>query len=121
MRPESGPAIGGVDPRTLAETYGTPLLVLDTDKLGAALGLFGELHARFGIEVAYAGKALLFVALVERLKATPFKLDVCSLGELTTAERAHFPAERIVMHGCGKTDDELAAAAAITEETMPNH
>ncbi len=112
MRTEAAPALGGVEPRTLAETYGTPLLVVDTDKLGAAFGVFGKLHERFGIEVAYAGKALLFVALVERLKATPLKLDVCSLGELTTAERAHFPAERIVMHGCGKTDDELAAAAS---------
>ena len=96
----------------LARTYGTPLLVIDTDVLDAALARFGALASRFDLDVAYAGKALLFVALIERLGATPLKLDVCSLGELVTAERAHFPADRITMHGCGKTDEELAAAAA---------
>jgi diaminopimelate decarboxylase len=111
MRTEAAPALGGVEARALAETYGTPLLVIDTDVLDTALRRFAEVRERFGIEVAYAGKALLFVALAERLKATNLKLDVCSLGELATAERAHFPAARIVMHGCGKTDEELAAAA----------
>jgi diaminopimelate decarboxylase len=112
MRTDQTPTLGGVDARILAQTYGTPLLVLDTDALDAALRRFAELGERFGIDVAYAGKALLFVALIERLKATALKLDVCSLGELATAERARFPADRIVMHGCGKTDEELAAAAA---------
>ena len=106
------PVLGGVDPHVLAQTYGTPLLVIDTDALDRALERFAGLSERFSIEVAYAGKALLFVALAERLKSTKLKLDVCSIGELTTAERAGFPVSRIVMHGCGKTDEELAAAAA---------
>ena len=37
-------------------------------------------------------------------------LDVCSLGEIVTAERAGFPAQRVTLHGAGKTDDELRAA-----------
>ena len=62
--------------------------------------------------VSYAGKALLLVALARRLAASPLGLDVCSLGELLTAERANFPAARLVMHGCAKTDAELAAVAS---------
>ena len=107
----AGATLGGVAAETLAATYGTPLLVIDSDVFDAATARFAALGAELDIDVAYAGKALLIVALARRLAATPLALDVCSLGELLTAERAGFPATRIVMHGCGKTDEELAAAA----------
>jgi diaminopimelate decarboxylase len=108
----AGLKLGGSSAEVLAQTYGTPLLVIDTDVLDASIARFAALGTELGIDVAYAGKALLIVALARRLAATPLALDVCSLGELLTAERAGFPAARIVMHGCGKTDDELAAAVA---------
>src|ERR1700680_2617093 len=47
--------------------------------------------------------------LPEHLSATPLRLDVCSLGELVTAEAGGFPANRMYFHGCGKTGDELRA------------
>jgi diaminopimelate decarboxylase len=103
--------IGGTSVRELAEQYGTPLLVLDYGVLDAAIAAFCGAAAEHDIDVAYAGKALLLVALARHMKHTPLHLDVCSLGELTTAERALFPAERINMHGCGKTEEELDAAA----------
>ena len=102
--------IGGVRARELAATYGTPLLALDYDVLDASIAAFVSACAPRGIEIAYAGKALLLVALARHLKHTPLQLDVCSLGELTAAERAGFPAERMSMHGCGKIDEELDAA-----------
>ncbi len=108
----AGSRLGGVAAETLAQTYGTPLLVIDTGVFDAAVARFAALGDELGIDVAYAGKALLIVALARRLAAAPLALDVCSLGELLTAERAGFPAARIVMHGCGKTDEELAAAVA---------
>jgi len=52
------------------------------------------------------------VELARRIAATPLGIDVCSLGELLTAERAEVAAERLVLHGCGKTDAELQAAAS---------
>jgi diaminopimelate decarboxylase len=104
--------LGGVSVDALARMYGTPLLVLDTDVLDANVARIADAARPLGAEVAYAGKALLFVALARRLADTPLLLDVCSLGELLTAERAGFPAARLVLHGCGKTDVELAAALA---------
>lgn len=104
--------LGGVSPNLLAQAYGTPLLVLDTDVLDAAIATFAGLAAEFDIDVCYAGKALLFVALARRLAAGPLGLDVCSLGELLTGERAGMPAARMVLHGCGKTSAELEAAAS---------
>lgn len=103
--------IGGVAAAELANAYGTPLLALDYDVLDEAIARFTSACAPYGIEIAYAAKALLLVKLAQHLKHTPLQLDVCSLGELATAESAHFPAERITMHGCGKTAEELAAAA----------
>jgi diaminopimelate decarboxylase len=40
----------------------------------------------------------------------PIGVDVCSLGELVTAQRAGFEPERITLHGAGKSDEELVAA-----------
>ncbi len=112
MRTEAAPgSLGGIPAETLATHYGTPLLVIDTDVLDGAVARFAALGAELGIDVAYAGKALLVVALARRLAGTALRLDVCSLGELLTAERAGFPAARLVMHGCAKTDDELRAVA----------
>jgi len=96
----------------LAREYGTPLLVIDTDVLDGNVAFFAALGERYGLDVSYAGKALLFIALARRLAASPLGLDVCSLGELLTAERAGFAPERLVLHGCGKSAAELRAAAA---------
>ncbi len=113
MRTDAGARrIGGVAAAALAQTYGTPLLVIDTDALDANVAAFASLGAELAIDVSYAGKALLFVALAQRLAATPLGLDVCSLAELLTAERAGYAPERLVMHGCGKTDAELHAVVA---------
>jgi diaminopimelate decarboxylase len=110
--PQSALALGGVPAETLAQAYGTPLLAIDTDVLDANIARFAELGTRYGLDVSYAGKALLFVAFARRLAASSLGLDVCSLGELLTAERAGFAAARLVLHGCGKTPAELAAAAS---------
>jgi diaminopimelate decarboxylase len=102
---------GGVAASELARAYGTPQLVIDTDVLDATLAELSLLGAEFDIDVCYAGKALLFVALAQRIAESSLGLDVCSLGELLTGERAGMPSERMVLHGCGKTFEELRAAA----------
>ena len=96
----------------LARTYGTPLVALDVRILDAAIARFERASATYGVDVSYAGKALLPVALVRRLARSRVDLDVCSLGELAAAERGGMPAGRITFHGCGKRPDEIAAAAA---------
>jgi diaminopimelate decarboxylase len=99
--------LGGVPARELAQVYGTPLFVVDLDLLDLEIARFGDGFGAHGIGVAYAAKAFLCAAFAEHLAATPLRLDVCSLGELVTAERGGFPAGRMYFHGCGKTDAEL--------------
>ncbi len=102
-------ALGGVSARELAATYGTPLFVIDLDQLDLEIDRFLRACAPRGIAVGYAGKAFLCAAFAEHLAGTPLRLDVCSLGELLTAERGGFPAGRMYFHGCGKTGEELRA------------
>ena len=102
---------GGVSVEELAAAYGTPVLVLDGDVLAASIAQFVDAARPHAMEVAYAGKALLLTPLAKVLAKTPLALDVCSLGELATAERAGWEPSRISLHGCGKNSEELKAAA----------
>lgn len=102
--------IGGVGVAQLAEEHGTPQLILDAGILDTAIALFAHVIREHDIDVAYAGKALLLRGLARRLINTPLSLDVCSMGELLTAQRAGFPAHRLHLHGCAKTPQELQAA-----------
>jgi diaminopimelate decarboxylase len=61
------------------------------------------------LEISYAAKAFATIAFFRHLARHPIGLDVCSLGELVTAERAGFPPERLTLHGAGKSDEELRA------------
>jgi diaminopimelate decarboxylase len=101
--------IGGVAASELAAIYGTPLHLIDTQTFELEIDRFARAFGERGITVGYAAKAFLCIALAELIAHTTLRLDVCSLGELLTAERGGVPAGRIYFHGCGKTDAELAA------------
>jgi len=110
--PDGELCLGGIRATDLARAYGTPLLAIDYDVFFASIAEFVAACEPFGVEIAYAGKALLLGAIARTLLPTPLQLDICSLGELLTAERAGFPAGRLTLHGCGKPDAELDAVAA---------
>jgi len=103
-------AVLNPSPETLATLYGTPLLVIDLDAVDAAVTELVRCSTDFGVEVSYAAKAFATVEFLRFLASYPIGIDVCSLGELVTAERAGFTAKRITLHGAGKSDDELLAA-----------
>jgi diaminopimelate decarboxylase len=87
------------------------LLAVDLDVVDAAIERITRLAQSFGdLEISYAAKAFATIEFVRHLKRHPIGLDVCSLGELVTAERAGLPPERLTLHGAGKTDGELRAA-----------
>jgi diaminopimelate decarboxylase len=102
-------AIGGVPASELAALYGTPLHLIDTETFELEIERFDRAFGKRGITVGYAAKAFLCIGLAELIAQTKLRLDVCSLGELLTAERGGVPAARIYFHGCGKTDAELTA------------
>lgn len=102
--------LGEIPAESLALQFGTPLLVIDLDAVDGAVDSALRRAQHHGVEISYAAKAFATVEFLRRLARHPIGLDVCSLGELVTAERAGFPAERVTLHGAGKTEEELQAA-----------
>jgi diaminopimelate decarboxylase len=99
--------VGGCDVLELAEQFGTPLFVYDEQQLRARCR---EAVASFGDGVAYATKAFLCRAMARLAHEEGMHLDVASGGELAVALSAGVPAERLVLHGNNKSDEELLEA-----------
>ncbi len=103
--------IRGIPLADLALRFGTPLYVMDEELIRQHCR---EYKAGFGdyasARVVYAGKALLNMGLCRIMEQEGCYLDVVSGGELFTALRADFPAEKILFHGNNKSQDELRYA-----------
>ncbi len=99
--------IGGLDVLDLADEYGTPLFVYDEEQLRARCR---EAVSAFGDGVAYATKAFLSMAMARLAHEEGMRLDVATGGELFVAMHAGVPANRLVLHGNNKSDEELAAS-----------
>ncbi|GHF80537.1 diaminopimelate decarboxylase [Amycolatopsis bartoniae] len=109
--PDGVVRIAGVDVRELAETYGTPLFVVDEADFKARCAEYAEAFDDPSL-VHYAGKAFLCTEVARWVAAQGLSLDVASGGELAIALHAGFPAERITFHGNNKSMDELESAVA---------
>ncbi len=100
----------GQDTVRLAEQYGTPLYLMDEQRIRRNIRTYQEaLREAFGERAAvlYAGKACAFTELYRILAAENAGIDVVSMGELYTAMNARYPVEDACFHGNGKTDDDL--------------
>ncbi len=103
----------GRDTVRLAETYKTPLYLLDEEKILNRCRLYrSAMKAAFGGDALplYAGKALCIGALYRVMKEENMGIDVVSAGEIHTAAKAGFPMERAYFHGNNKTDADIAFA-----------
>jgi diaminopimelate decarboxylase len=101
--------VGGVGVTALAEEFGTPLVVYCEETLRAAARAYRR--GAPDAVIVYGTKAFPNVALMRLLADEGLGADVSTLGELRYAQAAEVPAERIVVHGNNKSDEELAAAA----------
>jgi len=104
--------IGGCDTVDLVKDFGTPLYLMDEGLIRKKCSIFKEtlksLHKNS--EVIYAGKAFLTMGMCKIIEEEGLSLDIVSGGELYTAMKADFPAERIYFHGNNKTYEELRMA-----------
>nr|WP_210411103.1 diaminopimelate decarboxylase [Oerskovia sp. KBS0722] len=114
--PDGALTVAGVDVRELAAAQGTPAYVLDEADLRerarsyrrAFEAAFAEVGA--GVDVYYAGKAFLSVAVARWVHAEGLRVDTATGGELAVALRAGVPGEHIGLHGNNKSDAEIARA-----------
>lgn len=101
--------IGGCDTVELAEQFGTPLYIMDEWMIRQRMREYMQAFQKTGLafQVAYASKAFSTLAMCRLVAEEGLHLDVVSDGELFTALKAGFPAERIYFHGNNKTREEL--------------
>lgn len=105
--------IGGCDTIDLAEKYGTPLYVVDENEIRKNCRAFVksiEDNYNGHGTVAYASKAFSCMEMYRICKQENMSIDTVSAGEIYTALKAGFPAERIYFHGNNKTLDEIEFA-----------
>jgi diaminopimelate decarboxylase len=107
--PDGVVRIAGVDVRELAETYGTPLFVVDEADFKSRCADYAEAFDDPTL-VHYASKAFLSIEIAKWIAEQGLSLDVCSGGELAVAQRADFPMERVTFHGNNKSIAELETA-----------
>lgn len=110
--PAGGLELGGCEAAALVAQYGTPVYVFDEglirEKCRAYRVAFESRYPQ--VEVAYAGKAFLCLAMARLVAEEGLHLDIASAGELHTALIAGIPPARLVMHGNNKSPVELAMA-----------
>lgn len=108
--------LGGVSANELADTFGTPVLVIDEDEVRTrartAVASFTAAAQRNGtsVNVYYAGKAFLSAEIARWVTEEGMKLDVCSRGEFTVALRAGIPVEKLGFHGNNKSAADFTFA-----------
>ena len=108
--PSGALCFAGQRAEELAKQYGTPLYLMDEDRIRANcrmyLEAFRESFGEAGLPL-YAGKAASFKQMARIMAEEGLGLDAVSIGEIYTALCADYPPENIWFHGDGKTDEDI--------------
>ncbi len=105
--------LADIDTVELAKKYGTPLYLLDVDRVRANCRTYMEaMQKYFGGTSGplLASKALSFKGIYRIAAEEGMRTDLVSPGELYTARAAGFPLERAYFHGNNKTDADIELA-----------
>ncbi|MBQ4051115.1 MAG: diaminopimelate decarboxylase [Oscillospiraceae bacterium] len=105
--------LGGCDAVELTKTYGTPLYVMDEQKVRDAMRAYRSSMEKYyggnGL-ICYASKAFACKEMYRIANEEGLGVDVVSGGELYTALSVGFPAEKIGFHGNNKLPAEIRMA-----------
>ncbi len=105
-------SICGHDTVELANAYGTPLYVVDTDKIREMCRTYRRASQKHfeKFDILYASKALSCKGVYKIAAEEGMCVDAVSMGEIYTALNAGFPAERIYFHGNNKMREDIEFA-----------
>ena len=106
----------GRDVTALAETYGTPLYLMDEGRIRRNCRMYLQaFRSSFGGDSLplYASKAASFKQMYRIMAQEGMGVDTVSSGEIFTALSAGFPPERMVFHGNAKTDSDIRYAVSV--------
>lgn len=99
----------------LAKEYGTPLYLMDEDKVREKCRIYKqafEKHFGPGSKPLYASKANCFKRIYEIMAEEGMGIDVVSSGEIYTALKAGYDLSQAYFHSNNKTDADIAFAIA---------
>lgn len=103
----------GYDTVELAEKYGTPLYLMDEDKIREHVRAYKTAMAEYfpaGSMPEFASKAFSCKQIYRIMAEEGIDIDVVSPGEIYTAAAAGFPMENSFFHGNNKTDSDIRFA-----------
>ena len=105
--------LAGYDTVELAEKYGTPLYLMNEDKIRARVREYKNAMNKYfpsGSVPEFASKAFCCKQIYRIMADEGIDIDVVSPGEIYTAVSAGFPMEKSFFHGNNKTDADIAFA-----------
>jgi len=103
----------GLDTIELAEKYGTPLYLMDENKIRQHIRTYKNAMEKYfpkGSLPEYASKAFSIKQIYRIIAEEGIDVDVVSQGEIYTALQAGFPMENCFFHGSNKTDSDISFA-----------
>ncbi len=106
-------AFAGADTVALAKKYGTPLYLMDENKIREHMRAYKTAMESFfplGSVPEFASKAFCAKEIYRIAKDEGIHIDTVSCGEIYTAIKAGFPMEHCFFHGNNKTDDDIRFA-----------
>ncbi len=103
----------GMDTVELAEKYGTPLYLMDENKIREKMRCYKKAMEKYFPKASvpeFASKAFSVKQIYRIAKDEGIHIDVVSAGEIYTALAVDFPMENCYFHGNNKTDSDIAFA-----------
>ena len=103
----------GQDTVALAAQYGTPLYLLDEDRIREKCRIYTTAFRKYfpeGSKVLFASKANSFKKIYNIISEEGLGTDVVSGGEIYTAKEAGFDLSQAFFHSNNKTDAEISFA-----------
>lgn len=100
----------GQDTVALAKQYGTPLYLMDEDKIRESCRVYTAAFKKHFGEASlplYASKANSFKRIYEIMSEEGMGIDVVSSGEMYTAIRAGYDLSHAYFHSNNKTDEDI--------------
>ena len=100
----------------LAKRHGTPLYLMDEDRVRSNCRMYLDAFRRNfgdGALPLYAGKAASFKQMYRIMASEGMGVEAVSIGEIYTALSAGYPVERVYFHGDGKTEADVRFAMEV--------
>ncbi len=97
----------------LAKKYGTPLYLMDEDKIREKCRIYKHAFVKHfgpGSYPLYASKANSFKRIYEIMQEEEMGIDVVSSGEIYTALKAGYDISKAYFHSNNKTDEDISFA-----------